>query len=263
MKNDRRTAGNPELQIKPYKKDADYSYSLGAFPTYELIKSQPKKVRKILIDTSFTDQKKLIQLCEEHKIPYEFNNKLLERLSDKENCYVAGIFDKYRCELSENKPHIVLVNPSNMGNLGTILRTAVGFGIYDIAIILPGADLYHPKTVRSSMGALFRLNFHSYENFTEYKNQFQNHDIFTFMLNGTKTLSLKDCPKSELYSLVFGNEATGLDDSYLNVGTSIFIPQSPDVDSLNLTIAVGIGAYAFTSNNNYGAACENGQKEEV
>jgi TrmH family RNA methyltransferase len=134
-----------------------------------------------------------------------------------------------------------------MGNLGTIIRTAVGFGIYDLAIILPGADIFNPKTVRSSMGALFKLNFSQYESFDEYRNQFKEHEIFTFMLNGENTLTLKDSPKPELYSLVFGNEATGLEDSYLKAGTSIFIPQSPDVDSLNLTIAVGIGAYVFTN----------------
>ena len=136
-----------------------------------------------------------------------------------------------------------------MGNLGTILRTAVGFGIYDIAIILPGADIFHPKTVRSSMGALFKLRFHQYQSFQEYRNEFQKHQIFTFMLNGENTLTIQECPKVQLFSLVFGNEATGLDDSYLEVGTSILIPQSPDVDSLNLTIAVGIGAYVFTNQN--------------
>jgi len=243
------TAGNPEQQIKPYKKDADYSYTLGAFPTFELIKARPNQVRKVLVDTSFTDQENLKKLCEENKIPVEYNNKLIAKLSDKENCYVAGIFDKYDGELKSDKPHIVLVNPSNMGNLGTILRTAVGFGIYDIAIILPGADIYNPKTVRSSMGALFKLNFCQYQSFTEYQQQFSHHEVFTFMLNGENTLTLKDCPKAELYSLVFGNEATGLDDSFLEVGTSIIIPQSPDVDSLNLTIAVGIGAYVFTNQN--------------
>ncbi|HWT74681.1 MAG TPA: TrmH family RNA methyltransferase [Mobilitalea sp.] len=247
MKNDKITAGNSEQQIKPYKKDADYSYTLGAFPTYELIKAKPKQVRKILVDSSFTDLEKLNKLCSEYNISIEINNKLIQKLRDKENSYVAGIFDKYECSMKADKPHIVLVNPSNMGNLGTILRTAVGFGIYDIAIILPGADIYNPKTVRSSMGALFRLNFTQFQSFEEYRQQFPEHEIFTFMLNGEKTLSLRDCPKAELYSLVFGNEATGLDDSYLSVGSSIFIPQSPDVDSLNLTIAVGIGAYVFTN----------------
>jgi TrmH family RNA methyltransferase len=247
MKNDKISAVHNEQQIKPYKKDADYSYTLGAFPTYELIKARPNQVRKVLIDTSYTDRDNLRRLCEEKNIPIEYNDKLIAKISDKENCYVAGIFDKYSCSLNPKRPHIVLVNPSNMGNLGTILRTAVGFGIYDIAIILPGADIYHPKTVRSSMGALFQLNFSQYQSFEEYRQEFKEHEIFTFMLNGENTLTLQDCPKAELYSLVFGNEATGLDDSYLGVGTSIFIPQSPDVDSLNLTIAVGIGAYVFTN----------------
>ncbi|MDF2484149.1 MAG: hypothetical protein K0R46_317 [Herbinix sp.] len=246
MSNEKITNNSVEQnQIKPYKKDAGYSYTLGAFPTYELIKTRPDKVLKILVDTSFTDRDNLRKLCEEKHIPLEFNNKLIAKISDKENCYVAGIFEKYDCKLNADRPHIVLVNPSNMGNLGTILRTAVGFGIYDIAIILPGADIYNPKTVRSSMGALFRLNFHHYENYDDYRREFNQHEVFTFMLNGENPLTLQDCPKGKLFSLVFGNEATGLDDSYLLVGTSIYIPQSPDVDSLNLTIAVGIGAYIF------------------
>lgn len=245
MKNEKQSAATNEQQIKPYKKDADYSYTLGAFPTYELIRSKPQTVRKVLIDSSFTDQDNLKKLCRESGIPFEYNDKLIMKLSDKENCYVAGIFDKYSCTLKADRPHIVLVNPSNMGNLGTILRTAVGFGIYDIAIILPGADIFNPKTVRSSMGALFKLNFCQYESFEDYRREFPVHEIFTFMLNGENTLTIKEAPKAELFSLVFGNEATGLNDSFLQAGTSIFIPQSPDVDSLNLTIAVGIGAYVF------------------
>ena len=238
------------IQIKPYKKDATYSYILGAFPTYELIFSKPELVYKVLVSSSYTDMDSLSLLCNKYHIPIETNNKLINRLSNKENCYVAGVFNKYTCKLSKDKPHIVLVNPSNMGNLGTIIRTIVGFGIYDIAIILPGADIYNPKTVRASMGALFKLNFQLFDSFDEYRMQYPHHDIFTFMLNGENTLNIKDCPKSKLFSLVFGNEATGLDDSFLNVGESIMIPQSPDVDSLNLTIAVGVGTYVFVNHNN-------------
>lgn len=236
-----------KMQIKSYKKEAPYSYTLGAFPTYELILSKPQSVWKVLVHSGYTDMDSLRKLCNNNNIPVEINDKLIGRLSDKDNCYVAGIFEKYTCELSKDKPHIVLVNPSNMGNLGTILRTIVGFGIYDIAIILPGADIYNPKTVRASMGALFKLNFHLYQSFDEYRRQYNQHDIFTFMLNGKHTLNIKDCPKTNLYSLVFGNEATGLDHSFLEAGTSVIIPQSPYVDSLNLTIAVGIGAYVFTN----------------
>lgn len=236
-------------QIKPYRKEADYSYALGAFPTFELINSKPEIVQKVLVHTDFTDSEKLRLLCAQNHIPFEVNNKLLARISSKENCYAAGVFNKYQSMLREDRPHIVLVNPENMGNLGTIIRTAVGFGIYDAAIILPGADIFAPKTVRASMGALFKLSFQLYHSFQKYRQQFRRHEIFTFMTNGVQALKQNEIPRVKLYSLVFGNEASGLDDSFLNIGTSIYIPQTAEVDSLNLTIAVGIGVYAFTSIN--------------
>lgn len=245
MDHEDRSKLNDHIQIKPYKKDAPYSYTLGAFPTYELILSRPDVVCRVLVHSSYTDMEGLKSLCSQHSIPIEINDKLIGKLSGKDNCYVAGVFEKFTNQLEASKAHIVLVNPSNMGNLGTILRTVVGFGIYNIAIILPGADIFNPKSVRASMGALFKMNFQLYQSFDQYRKQYNEHDVFTFILNGKQTLNIKDCPKSKLFSLVFGNEASGLDDSFLDVGTSIMIPQSPDVDSLNLTIAVGIGSYVF------------------
>lgn len=244
MGNDRKRSGLDE-SVKPYKKEADYSYTLGAFPTFELLFSRPQDVIGVIAHSSFTDYDKLQAICFNNNIPLEYNDRLIMKLSNKENCYVAGIFKKYECSLSAFAPHIVLAGPSNMGNLGTILRTSVGFGIYDIAIILPAADIFNPKTVRASMGALFKLRFCQYASFSEYRRMYPEHEVFTFMLNGEKTLNIKDCPRSSLFSLVFGNESSGLDDSYLSVGTSLIIPQTQDVDSLNLTIAVGIGAYVF------------------
>ncbi|MDR1629951.1 MAG: hypothetical protein LBS36_07040, partial [Oscillospiraceae bacterium] len=52
--------------------------------------------------------------------------------------------------------------------------------------------------------------------------------------------------KQPCYSLVFGNEATGLPPCFRNFGTSVKIPQSALVDSLNLSVAVGVGVYVFT-----------------
>lgn len=232
--------------IKPYKKGFEYSYTLGAFPTIELIKGQPEVVKAVYIHSTFTDKDNIIYLCKLKNIPVLENDKLISKLSDKENCFVIGVFDKFENTLDATKSHIILVNPSNMGNLGTIIRTAVGMGIYDIGLITPCADIYNPKTIRSSMGAFFKLRHQHFASFEEYRHQYKCHDVFTFMLNGSKTLEIQNCPKTDLFSLVFGNEATGLDDSFLDVGTSIIIPQSPDVDSLNITIAVGIGAFIFT-----------------
>ncbi len=235
--------------IKPYKKAFDYSYTLGAFPTFELLEGKPDKVKGVYLHSSFTESAHIKAVCREKSIPVFVEDKIFHKISDKENCFVIGVLDKYEEKLMSDKSHLVLGNPSNRGNLGTILRTALCMGINDVAIIAPGADVFNPKTIRASMGALFKMRVSYYDSFEEYQSLFKAHDIFTFMLNGENTLEVQNCPKTQLFSLVFGNEATGLDDSFLNVGTSVFIPQSPQVDSLNITIAVGIASFIFTHQN--------------
>lgn len=234
------------MEIKTYKKDAEYSYTLGAFPTIELLKTRPDEVLEVYVHSTFTDIQTIEELTRPHGIPVLRQDKVINKLSDKENCFVVGILKKYQDTLQKDKSHIVLVNPSNMGNMGTIIRTAVGFGIKNLAIISRGVDVFHPKTIRASMGALFRINCQYFKSFEEYEAAYSNHEIFCFMLNAKRQLTVKNCPKPELFSLVFGNEATGLDDSYLEKGTSIIIPQSEEVDSLNITIAAGVGMYLFT-----------------
>lgn len=236
------------MEIKTYKKDAEYSYTLGAFPTIELLKTRPEEVLEVYVHSTFTDTETIENLAKPYGIPVLRQDKIIHKLSDKENCFVVGIFKKYKDVLLNEKSHVVLVNPSNMGNMGTIIRTAIGFGIKNLAIISPGVDVFHPKTIRASMGALFRINCQYFNSFEEYEAAYRNHEIFCFMLNAKRQLTVNNCPKPKLFSLVFGNEATGLDDSFLQKGTSIIIPQSEEVDSLNITIAAGVGMYLFTQN---------------
>lgn len=236
-----------DTSLKAYKKQSDYSYTFGMFPTVELINARREEVIKILVSSDFKPDSSsldIFELCKNKKLKSEINDKLFNRIGAKENCYVIGAFKKYECTLDENAPHVVLVNPSNMGNLGTIIRTMTGFGIKDLAIISPGVDIFDPKVVRASMGAVFRINYKYYDGFSDYQKSFKNHKIYTFMLDGEK--ALKDIKNKErLFTLVFGNEATGLDPDYLKIGTSIVIKHTNQIDSLNLTIAAGIALYEF------------------
>lgn len=233
-------------QIKPYKKSFEYSYTLGAFPTIELIKNAPDKVLQVIISPELEDREIITDLCKRYQIPILESKKQIERLSDKENVYIIGVFHKFEKELSKDAPHIVLVNPSNMGNLGTIIRTAIGFGIHDVALIEPAADIYNPKVVRASMGALFHMNFRYFESFEEYSAMYKEHEFFPFMLDADKALVPGIYQGEKPFSLIFGNEATGLDERFHNYGTSVLIPQSSEVDSLNITVAVAVASYVFT-----------------
>lgn len=232
--------------IKPYKKGAEYSYTLGAFPTIELLKSRPEIVEEIYVHSTFTVPEILEEICKKNHIRVITADRIIERLSDKENVFVIGVFRKYKDTLAPESSHLLLVNPSNMGNMGTIMRTCIGFGVKDLAIISPGADVFHPKVIRSSMGALFRIRHQYFESFEEYLGAVEERKIFSFMLTGKKQQTVIECEKPERFTLVFGNEATGLPPEYEDYGTSIIIPQSEEVDSLNLTIAVGVGTFLFT-----------------
>jgi len=232
------------MKIKKYNHDSDYSYVIGTSPTVELLKAKPNIVRGVLIHSKFHDK----QLIENFKVPVVYDDKTFERLGVNDNSYVIGVFDKFVTELDYNKPHIMLVNPSDMGNLGNICRTVLGFGYTNLAVIKPAADIFNPKTVRASMGAIFKLNFEIFDAFEHYTERFRNHNLFPFMLGGN--LTINECPSVKLHTLIFGNESSGLDDSYSNIGTSVRIPQSEHVDSHNLCVAVGIGAYTFALKNN-------------
>lgn len=239
-----------KITYKPYKKSYDYSYTLGAFPTLELINSRKNDIKCIYVHSKYEGSVDIDKVCKDKNIEIRYSDKAINRISTKDNCMIIGIFNKYQCELLNNKPHVLLVNPSDMGNMGTIIRSMLGFGIKDLAIISPCADIFNPKTIRASMGAVFKIRHKIYNSYEEYNKEHGNHDMFPFMLDGDKTLSIHDCPKSNLYTLIYGNEASGLPAEYKNVGQSIFIPQSDDVDSLNLPISVGIGCFMFTSTNN-------------
>ena len=231
--------------LKAYKKSAEYSYTLGAFPTMELINKTPEQIICIYISTKYDGSMDFFKLCKEKNIRCEYNDKLLNRISTKENCFVAGAFYKFDCKLEKDMPHVVLVNVSDMGNLGTIIRTLAGFGICDLGIIAPCADLFNPKTIRASMGAIFSIRIHIFDSFEEYMNEYSDREMYPFMLDGEKTLNIYDCEHSDKFTLIYGNEATGLPDSFKNIGQSIFIPQTELVDSLNLPISVGVGSFIF------------------
>lgn len=236
-----------DYEMKTYQKDADYSYTLGVFPTIELLQHQSKHVLRVYLHSSSHRNQgaiKIINLCDRYHIPYEINDKTIAKLSKKDNCYAIGVFNKYDMRL-ENVRHVLLVNPGDMGNMGTILRTMLGFEYTNLAIVRPGVDVFDPKVIRASMGAIFSMNIEYFDDFNDYRARFKDHQLYTLMLKGATNIHhLHD--KAQLHTLTFGNESSGLPDSYLEYGKSIVIPHAKTIDSLNLSMALGITLFEFS-----------------
>ncbi len=231
-----------------YKKENDTSFALGAFAVYEALRARPNLVRRIYTSRELTMTAKIsaiLDLARKLHIAVEDGSKLLKRVGGKDNIYLMAEFDKFSAPF-DNSDQIVLHNPSDMGNVGTILRTALGFGVKNVAIIKPCVDAFHPRVVRASQGAIFSLNIRVFDSWEDYLAENSQITKYLFMLDrDAQVLQKTPCPNTPK-ALVFGNEATGLPASLKSCGIPTIIRHTAEIDSLNLGVAVSIALYHFS-----------------
>ncbi len=236
--------------LSGYSQDLPYSYAPGFFPAMESLLHRSECVERVLLHPKAEGTEgaeKLRALADACHVRVEMAERVLSRISGKENCYAASVFRKFEDTLHSDRPHVILHHPSDSGNVGTILRTALGFGVEDVGLIRPCVDLFDPRTVRASMGSLFSLRVHVWDSFEAYQAQYGKHQMYPFMLSAS--LPMEEVLEGDVpypYALIFGNEGSGLPDSFASVGRSVRIPSSDRVDSLNLSVAAAIGIYAFS-----------------
>ena len=235
--------------LEGYKNELDYSYAPGIFPAIECLKNRPERVRRVLVHSGAAGREgvdKLTAMAGQLGVRVEEADRVLARISGKDNCHAAAVFEKFSDELDPGKPHVVLHHPGDSGNAGTIIRTSLGFGIEDMAMIRPCVDPFDPRTVRSSMGSLFGMRLRIYDSFDDYREAFPDRTLYPFMLDAS--IPLAEVLKGEVppvYSLVFGNEGSGLPAAFSAIGQPVRIESNDRIDSLNLAIAAGIAVYAF------------------
>lgn len=236
---------------KKYQKKYDFSYTFGTFATIELILNKPEQVLQIFITEAFDkndSSNKLKNICAKENIEISINDKVISRIADKESINVAGVFRKYESKLEKRESNIILYQPSDAGNLGTIIRTALGFSLKNIGLITPCVDVFYPSVIRASMGAIFGTNIEIFE------------DIFTVGLNKNCYLFYTDGDKElsgvefqEPFSLIFGSEGPGLPDRFRTLGETVRIPYNEKaIDSFNLSVSTAIAFYEATKNTRLG-----------
>ncbi len=234
------------VPLKRYKKNFEHSYTLGVFPTLELLTHRRQDALGVLIHPRGSQNAgviKIEQICRASNIPIETHQKAFSRLGARQNDYAAGVFRKTVQPLRADANHVVLVNPGSMGNLGSIVRTMLGFGFYDLAIIEPAADIYHPDTLRAAMGATFQLRFEHFVGVASYRTRFPR-ACYALMTDG-ETL-LPETSFETPFGLIFGNESSGLPPAYHSAAHSVRIPHEGAIDSLNLAVSVGVTLYQAT-----------------
>ena len=147
-------------------------------------------------------------------------------------------------DVDDFKRGVAVVAPQDPGNLGTILRTIDAVGADGLILLDGGVDLYHPKVVRASMGAVFwkPVIRASFDDFVAWK-EVRAHKIIGTSAHGEKDLASFKA-ENENWILLLGSEQKGLSAEQISIcNVLVSLPMRGRGTSLNLSVAAGILLY--------------------
>lgn len=150
--------------------------------------------------------------------------------------YKEGFF------LSSTRRALALCSVRDPGNLGSVIRSAVAFGVEHIVLSSDCADIYNPKTVRSAMGSLFKVDvtvISDMKKFVQATIESGRRIYAAELRDGAVPVSSVDLRLSDIFMI--GNEGHGIpiDLSKLCTG-SVYIPITSKTESLNASVAAAI-----------------------
>lgn len=183
------------------------------------------------------------------EITYIVDEKILKKISTTDTPPdVIAIAKQFEWDINDlltekNPLIIVLENIKDPGNLGTIIRTTKASGASGIILTDNTADIFNPKVVRSTVGNLWKIPIITVTNTNELKNILKSCQII-----GTSSHSSSKIYYNVDYKMptavVFGSEAEGMTkEMEKQVNFSVQIPVDKEVESLNLSISVGVILY--------------------
>lgn len=154
---------------------------------------------------------------------------------------------EYKLEELLDKPKplfMILENLQDPGNLGTIVRTGEGAGITGVIMSAQTVDIYNPKTIRGTMGSVYRVPFVYVKDLGEVMHKLHAKGIHTYAahLQGSNyydTFSFR-----EPSAFLIGNEGNGLSKELADMAESYLkIPMEGQVESLNAAVAAALLMY--------------------
>ena len=166
----------------------------------------------------------------------------MAKISDQKSISYNAAVVNFIPEDSINGNIFILDGLQDPGNLGTIIRSGVAFGIDTIILSDTCVDLYNPKVVRATEGMIFNLNILR-RNLIEFIPVLKNLGykiIGTDVVSGT---SIKDIPHDNV-AIIIGNEGNGMSEEVKELcDTFTNIPISSSCESLNAGVAASIIMY--------------------
>ena len=146
-----------------------------------------------------------------------------------------------------NKKHmlfVILENLQDPGNLGTIFRTGEGAGVDGIIMSGQTVDIYNPKTIRSTMGSVYRVPFLYTDDICGAIRTLQEHGVCVYAAHLQADKYYDDYDYHESSAFLIGNEGNGLSEEAAGCADAYLkIPMKGSVESLNAAVASSILLY--------------------
>ena len=190
------------------------------------------------------------QLSSAAEKSYEISQKLFERIGDTKS--PQGFLCMFRMppvsaaagSLRKTGRYAALENLQDPSNLGTILRTAEALGMDGVILSADCCDVYAPKVVRGSMGAVFRLPIMIVREFTEFIGLLTKQGFHTFGSTPHDAEELEQIDFSTGGVMLVGNEGNGLREATLQACSHrVRIAMRGRAESLNAAAAAAILLY--------------------
>ncbi len=144
----------------------------------------------------------------------------------------------------KNGIFVVLEDLQDPGNLGTIIRTGEGAGIAGVIMSSNTVDIFNPKTIRATMGSIYRVPFIYVQDMKAAIRQLKESGILVYAahLKGEQYYDAFDYTKGSAF--LIGNEGNGLKEETADMAdTYVKIPMAGQVESLNAAIATTLFMY--------------------
>lgn len=207
------------------------------------------KIKEVYVSESF--YKKGVERKKFEQCNFEIlSDDLFKKVSDTQTPQgILCVMEQYHYSLEDlfqkEKPlFLVLEDIQDPGNLGTMVRTAEGAGVDGIIMTKGTVDIYNPKTIRSTMGSVYRMPFIYTENLLEVMQELQKRNVklYAAHLKGKKYYHQLDFKDGTAF--LIGNEGNGLKDETANAAdVYLKIPMEGKVESLNAAVASVILMY--------------------
>ena len=182
------------------------------------------------------------------QVPYEMvSDNVFAQMSDTRTPQgILAVIKMAEYEIGDiiahgNGLYVIVENLQDPGNLGTIIRMSEAAGVDGIIMSPNTVDIYNPKTIRSTMGSLYRVPFVYADDFAGTLEQMKSKgvELYAAHLEGSVEYTEPDYTKASAF--VIGNEGNGLTDAVTNICSNrIRIPMAGKVESLNAAIAASV-----------------------